>query len=86
MIWYSVQICIKLVTVYFFPVLCELIDTMAEKLQVSLGVEEFSSLCAPTQVSLLFLKSAASICCLQAHNTVYMYLRNFVSTSQQITQ
>jgi len=45
-------------------VLGELIDNMAEKLQASLGVEEFSSLCIPTQVSLLFLKYAASIYCL----------------------
>ena len=31
-------------------VLSDLIDDMAEKLQESLGVEEFSSLCNPTQV------------------------------------
>lgn len=48
-------------SVCFFPVLSELIDNMAEKLQTSLGVEEFSSLCIPTQVSLLYLKYAASV-------------------------
>lgn len=64
---------------YLFPVLCELIDTMAEKLQASLGVEEFSSLCIPTQVSLLLLKSVASICCLQVLINIYMYLQILIT-------
>lgn len=38
----------------FLPVLSELIDDMAEKIQASLGVEEFSSLCMPSQVSPLY--------------------------------
>lgn len=35
---------------YYFVVLSDLIDDMAEKLHESLGVEEFSSLCVPSQV------------------------------------
>jgi len=34
----------------YFSVLSDLIDDMAEKLQASLGVEEFTSLCTPSQV------------------------------------
>ncbi|XP_020622597.1 DNA polymerase alpha subunit B-like isoform X1 [Orbicella faveolata] len=41
-------------------VLGELIDNMAEKLQASLGVEEFSSLCIPTQEEVFVI---GRICC-----------------------
>ncbi|KAL9953110.1 hypothetical protein ACROYT_G040470 [Oculina patagonica] len=41
-------------------VLSELIDDMAEKLQASLGVEEFSSLCVPTQEEVSVI---GRICC-----------------------
>lgn len=44
----------KLLTFIILPVLSDLIDDMAEKLQASLGVEEFSSLCVPSQVSSCF--------------------------------
>ena len=41
-------------------VLSEMIDNMAEKLQASLGVEEFSSLCIPTQEEVYV---TGRICC-----------------------
>ena len=72
--------CVKFSDCVFFPVLSELIDNMAQKLQASLGVEEFSSFCIPTQVSLLFLKCAASTCYLQTHDNIYLQI--IVSSTQ----
>ena len=68
-------------------VLSEMIDNMAEKLQASLGVEEFSSLCIPTQEEVYV---TGRICCdsngkLNSQSVIYIarFTRALLWTSNQ---